>query len=531
MAKILKKVFDPTVDEVVQNFTIQSWHVSQSVDAFTGADAYDVTLSGSLVVTGSVAINGLTNTIQNSVLTYDVNTGLIYYTASSAFAVNNFYTSSVTQNITSSVVNNNFSTSSVIQNITSSTVNNPAPFNQCIQYNSASAFGASVSFQYVYPNESLQQGASTLAGGPYSHAEGKDTRSAGIASHAEGYTTFASGTYAHAEGSTTTASGDFSHAEGYLTKAIGIGSHTEGSTTQATSDYTHAEGFSTIAMANFAHAEGQQTIARGIGSHAEGGNTLAQGMQSHAEGSFTIANAAQSHAEGAYTTSSGIFSHAEGEYTYAAGQASHAEGRLTQATADYSHAEGLGTWAGGDYQHVQGRYNLLSPFQSAFIIGNGTNDGSRSNLVYASGSFFSVTGSVGVSSTLTTSGSRVRRYRTITLTNADYTVSPSKQVQSDDDVLLIIDNTTAACPAGEGSLNITNFLNSPAGRCVEIVKIKDGTGTGIVIINSTMAGTTLYLNDSTQLNGTRTICPSVGNSITLMSLGVTPSGSAWGNGY
>jgi hypothetical protein len=254
-------------------------------------------------------------------------------------------------------------------------------------------------------------------------------------------------------------------------------------------------------------------------------------MQSHAEGSFTIANAAQSHAEGAYTTSSGIYSHAEGEYTYAAGQASHAEGRLTQATADYSHAEGLGTWAGGDYQHVQGRYNLLSPFQSAFIIGNGTNDGSRSNLVYASGSFFSVTGSVGVSSTLTTSGSRVRRYRTITLTNADYTVSPSKQVQSDDDVLLIIDNTTAACPVGEGSLNITNFLNSPAGRCVEIVKIKDGTGTGIVIINSTMAGTTLYLNDSTQLNGTRTICPSVGNSITLMSLGVTPSGSAWGNGY
>ena len=531
MAKILKKVFDPTVDEVVQNFTIQSWHVSQSVDAFTGADAYNITLSGSLVVTGSVAINGLTNPIQNSVLTYDVNTGLIYYTASSAFAVNNFYTSSVTQNITSSVVNNNFSTSSVIQNITSSTVNNPAPSDQYIQYNSASAFGASVSFKYVYPNESLQQGLNVFAGGPYSHAEGKDTRSVGIASHAEGLTTFASGTYSHAEGSTTTASGDYSHAEGYLTKAIGVGSHAEGSTTQATSDYTHAEGFSTIAMANFSHAEGQQTTARGIGSHAEGGNTLAQGMQSHAEGVFTWANAAQSHAEGAYTTSSGIYAHAEGEYTYAAGQASHAEGRLTQATANYSHAEGLGTWAGGDYQHVQGRYNILSADQSAFIIGNGVNDGSRSNLVYASGSLFSVTGSLGVSSTLTTSGSRVRKYRTITLTNADYNVSPSKQVQSDDDVLLIIDNTTSPAGVGEGNLNITNFLNSTAGRCVEIVKIKDGTGDGIIIISSTMAGSALYLNDSTQASGRRTICSSVGNSITLMSLGVTPSGSAWGNGY
>jgi hypothetical protein len=260
-------------------------------------------------------------------------------------------------------------------------------------------------------------------------------------------------------------------------------------------------------------------------------NTLAQGMQSHAEGVFTWAYAAQSHAEGAYTTSSGIYSHAEGEYTYAAGQASHAEGYLTRASANYSHAEGLGTWAGGDYQHVQGRYNILSSNQSAFIIGNGVNDGSRSNLVYASGSSFQITGSLGVSNTLATSGSRVRKYRTITLTNADYSLNPTPSIQADDDIVLIIDNTTSPSGAGEGNLNITNFLNSSAGRCVEIVKIKDGTGAGVIIINLTMAGNVLYLNNSTQSSGRRTICPSVGNSITLMSLGTTPSGSAWGNGY
>jgi len=71
MANTLQKIFTPTVDEVVQNYTIQSWHVSQSVDAFTGTEAYDITLSGSLVVTGSVAINGLSNVPQNSVLLYD----------------------------------------------------------------------------------------------------------------------------------------------------------------------------------------------------------------------------------------------------------------------------------------------------------------------------------------------------------------------------------------------------------------------------------------------------------------------------
>jgi hypothetical protein len=52
MAKILKNIFTASVDEIVQNYTVQSWHVSQSVDAFTGADDYDITISGSLTVIG-----------------------------------------------------------------------------------------------------------------------------------------------------------------------------------------------------------------------------------------------------------------------------------------------------------------------------------------------------------------------------------------------------------------------------------------------------------------------------------------------
>lgn len=42
--------------EIQQNHTIQSWHVSQSVDAFTGVDDYDITISGSLTTTGSAVI-------------------------------------------------------------------------------------------------------------------------------------------------------------------------------------------------------------------------------------------------------------------------------------------------------------------------------------------------------------------------------------------------------------------------------------------------------------------------------------------
>jgi hypothetical protein len=36
MANTLKKIFVPGLDQVAQTYTIESWHVSQSVDAFTG---------------------------------------------------------------------------------------------------------------------------------------------------------------------------------------------------------------------------------------------------------------------------------------------------------------------------------------------------------------------------------------------------------------------------------------------------------------------------------------------------------------
>jgi hypothetical protein len=158
MANTLKKIFVPGLDQVTQTYTIESWHVSQSVDAFTGVEAYDITISGSLILTGSLAIQGLTDSPQNKVLLYDDTTGLIYYTASSNFAVNNFYTSSVTQSITNSVVNNTVNQSVINQTIVSSSVNNPGGSDTQIQYNSGSGFGASPSFTYNYNVESLAQG-------------------------------------------------------------------------------------------------------------------------------------------------------------------------------------------------------------------------------------------------------------------------------------------------------------------------------------------------------------------------------------
>jgi hypothetical protein len=38
--------------------TVEAWHVTQSIDAFTGTEAYDISLSGSLDMTGPVSLQG-----------------------------------------------------------------------------------------------------------------------------------------------------------------------------------------------------------------------------------------------------------------------------------------------------------------------------------------------------------------------------------------------------------------------------------------------------------------------------------------
>jgi hypothetical protein len=52
MAKTLSK------SGIVNGQGVEAWHVSQSVDAFTKVDAYDITVSGSFTVTGSLKVKG-----------------------------------------------------------------------------------------------------------------------------------------------------------------------------------------------------------------------------------------------------------------------------------------------------------------------------------------------------------------------------------------------------------------------------------------------------------------------------------------
>jgi hypothetical protein len=275
---------------IVSLATIRPWHVSQSVDAFTGLNDYDITISGSLTVTGSVYINSLITSSNVDVVTIDPITGQLFSTSSNSFnsitnitsSTNNYYTSSVNNAYSSSTVVNNYTTSSISNSYTSSTVTNnlPSPSDQYIQYNSSSAFGADSMFQYVYSSQSLQQGNNTIASGIYSHTEGSGTQTIGNGSHAEG------------EG--TQARGDYSHTEGSGTQTIGNGSHAEGESTIALGNYSHAEGEGTTASGIASHAEGAGTDASGDYSHAEGLKTITSGPYQHVSGRHNIASTAQS---------------------------------------------------------------------------------------------------------------------------------------------------------------------------------------------------------------------------------------------
>ena len=318
-------------------------------------------------------------------------------------------------------------------------------------WNTATTLSSSILYQTssnvgigtTTPTQKLDVNGNVLITGSFNQASA--SRATGLFAHAQGLSVTASGQYSHAEGLQTTANGAFSHAEGF-------GSETSGS-------YSHAEGTSTSANGSYSHAEGASTSATGNGSHAEGQSTLANGVYSHAEGYGTNAL--------------GSYSHTEGVSTTATGQASHAEGYFTTASGDYSHAEGLWTVASGSYQHAQGQYNITSSAQSAFIVGNGTSNASRSNLIFASGSQVQITGSAQITGSLIIQG------------NSQVSGSLRGQVTA----LSITSNTASLNMSTNNFFTLTlvngantyiNPTNINPGQTVNILVSQSSAGTGTV---------------------------------------------------
>ena len=420
----------------VTTSSFNSFTSSYNTGSFTGS------FSGSLFGTASWSNNSISSSFAISASwapTQTINTSSLVTTSSFNAFTSSYNTGSFTGSFNGVFTGSLFGTAS--RAISASWAPSIAGgANTQIQFNSASRLSGDVSFTFDYVNKSLQQGPNTQAIGYASHAEGGGTVAIGEGAHAEGVNTqvgtqnayyaqsIVSGTLILSESygdvsPTFTVDGllylyDTGITNVYVTAIFTISQSYYNSTNTIVELYDTSVndaqayvgdlsygiqnwiGDKTIS-GNQSHAEGTTTRILGASAHAEGIGTQAVGFAAHAEGYETQANGSTSHTEGTSTKAIGGNSHAEGYGTQAIGYSSHAEGDSTQAIGTFSHAEGWGTISSGSYQHVQGQYNLTSSDQSAFIIGNGTDDSNRSNLVFAAGNTVQITGSLLVSGSIT----------------------------------------------------------------------------------------------------------------------------------
>ena len=409
MAKRLDK------NDIASLNIVRPYHVSQSIDAFTGTVAYDINVSGSFQVTGSTILSGstyiktLTDSAQSNIVTINTTTGQLFYTSSNSLNppldTNTFFKQEGNSFGTTAILGTNddnalqFETNSTTKmHITTNGnvgINTTTPYGKFtvigdggyLSYNDTDTAGnllqlSGSSNELTRNNISILSGSSSTVlsqgvrginelsspgygkkGDAFIYASNY-INGLNIINYGEGtkedYIRMYAGNSAeatpdmHIQGSGST--------KGYVgintitpTSQLYVnGTFANGNSLTTTGIYSHAEGESTIALGNASHAEGYLTTASGDYSHAEGINTISNGYSSHAEGSNTFANGEGSHAEGYWTTASGDFSHAEGADTTANGSFSHAEGGGNLAIGQYSHVEGYQTTSSGGASHAEG---------------------------------------------------------------------------------------------------------------------------------------------------------------------------------
>lgn len=272
---------------------------------------------------------------------------------------------------------NKFATSSVFGN---------QPIQAAAAFGSNNEISASNAFAFGFGNKIAGQQAMAVGGqniigqfGGVSFAAGSSNLiTASISSTGEG------------NGGAQVAMGYRSTSSAVLAMAIGTAVHAAGTSSFAQGGlYTRSGSFGGpnfeilasggLALGGGSHAEGLYTTAIGVGSHAEGGGVIIP-------------------TTGSWTSLVGI------QGGVAIGSGSHAEGRETTAIGNWSHTQGLDTVALGNYQFVAGQWNELVPSSSAFIIGDGTSDSQRHNLIYASGGRVDISGSLYVNGTEVSAG-------------------------------------------------------------------------------------------------------------------------------
>ena len=328
--------------------------------------------SGSLIVSGAVtasffsgngsALTNIVSSSYSSTASYVINAISASHVLTSSYASTASYVlNSISSSYasTASYVRNAISASHVLTSSYSLTTKAVGPSN-AVQLNNSGILSGSNSFTHDNINFiTVISGSLNLGNNNYIQ---------GFNNYVESVYNSASGVGNHVEGTSNVASGSFNHIGGSVNNVIGVGNNVGGTNNKVLGGYNNVNGGNNIITGSRSNVIGDS-------------NLILDTFDPEAGSSHYYMNV-----EGQYNTGSAFYSHNEGKYTKTYG--------------DYSHAEGLGTIASGAYQHVQGQYNIPDT-TSLFIIGNGIDNSTRSNLMSGTGSILSITGSLQISGSIT----------------------------------------------------------------------------------------------------------------------------------
>ena len=137
------------------------------------------------------------------------------------------------------------------------------------------------------------------------------------------------------------------------------------------------------------------------------------------------------------------------------------------------------------------------------------------NIIGSSGSF---------SDGLITSGSRTRKIRTVTLTaKGTNSLNAAQTIQPDDDIILIVGNTTPALTVNDFTFNCTDLFYAQAsevGRIVTIANVNSAVGSDLVL-GAPNPGETPYTANGSSTDGKfGGVCTTIGDEVNIVVLGL-----------
>ncbi len=251
-------------------------------------------------------------------------------------------------------------------------------------------------------------------------------------------------------------------------------------------NYSFAAGYRTKASADYSVALGVNSAATNTYAMAMGDNSTAGGLRSTAIGTVASAGATNSTAIGNNVSASGADALATGSNTTASGISSFTTGFGSTASGGYSTAMGVGNTAPTWGETVIGAYattytpidpTQLHPSDRLFTIGNGDNNGSRSNALTVLKSGFmgintsvptealEVNGNVKVSGDLTLGGDIISNKFTVTqVWNNAPGIPPSVQFTSHGGTLIFMLSGTGYTTTGARLIGAEVLVNGTSGH-------------------------------------------------------------------